>query len=98
MQTGHANSDLSGLSRLLAPGYPALPPSPLSQSMPVLRSSAALLALGLLVLMPQAHALSKRDQAAVDALNQRMQAAETRYRQGLVKIGNADPAGRTEVD
>ncbi|WP_342315228.1 transglycosylase SLT domain-containing protein [Lysobacter sp. FW306-1B-D06B] len=66
--------------------------------MPVLRSSAALLALGLLVLMPQAHALSKRDQAAVDALNQRMQAAETRYRQGLVKIGNADPAGRTEVD
>ena len=67
--------------------------------MPVFaRSSAALLALGLVVLMPDAHALSKRDQAAVDALNQRMSTAETRYREGLVKIGNADPAGRTEVD
>jgi membrane-bound lytic murein transglycosylase D len=62
------------------------------------RTSAALFALGLVVLMPDAHALSKRDQAAVDALNQRMQAAETRYREGLVKIANADPAGRTEVD
>jgi membrane-bound lytic murein transglycosylase D len=67
--------------------------------MPVFaRSSAALLAFGLLVLMPDAHALSKRDQAAVDALNQRMGTAETRYREGLVKIANADPAGRTEVD
>lgn len=63
------------------------------------RPSVALLALGLAVVFaPDAHALSKRDQAAVDALNQRMQAAETRYRQGLVAIGNADPAGRTEVD
>ncbi|WP_396617143.1 transglycosylase SLT domain-containing protein [Lysobacter soli] len=64
----------------------------------IARSSAALLALALLAAMPQAHALSKRDQAAVDALNTRMQAAEARYRAGLVKIGNADPAGRTEVD
>jgi membrane-bound lytic murein transglycosylase D len=67
--------------------------------MPVFaRCSTTLLALGLVVLMPDAHALSKRDQAAVDSLNQRMGAAETRYREGLVKIGNADPAGRTEVD
>ncbi|GAA5075852.1 transglycosylase SLT domain-containing protein [Lysobacter panacisoli] len=67
--------------------------------MPVFaRPSVALLALGLVVSVPNAHALSKRDQAAVDVLNQRMQAAETRYRQGLVQIGNADPAGRTEVD
>lgn len=67
--------------------------------MPVfVRPSVALLALGLAVSVPDAHALSKRDQAAVDTLNQRMQAAETRYRQGLVSIANADPAGRTEVD
>lgn len=67
--------------------------------MPVFaRSSAALLVLGLVVLVPDAHALSKRDHAAVDGLNQRMSAAETRYREGLVKIGNADPAGRSEVD
>ena len=67
--------------------------------MPVIaRTSAALLALALVSVMPQAQALSKRDQAAVDALNTRMQAAEARYRAGLVKIGNADPAGRTDVD
>jgi membrane-bound lytic murein transglycosylase D len=67
--------------------------------MPVLvRPSVALLALGFATLAPSAHALSKRDQAAVEALDQRMQAAETRYRQGIVKVGNADPAGRTEVD
>lgn len=61
------------------------------------RASVALLALGFVV-SPEALALSKRDQAAVDALNQRMQAAEARYRQGVVKIGNADPSGKGEVD
>lgn len=43
-----------------------------------------------------ASALSKRDQSAVDALNQRMATAENRYREALVKIGNADPDGITE--
>ena len=45
-----------------------------------------------------AAALGKRDQAAVDALTQRMQAAETRYREGLVQLGNADPDGQAEVN
>jgi membrane-bound lytic murein transglycosylase D len=44
------------------------------------------------------HAISRRDQAAVEALQARMQAAETRYREALVMIGNADPAGRGEAD
>src|SRR5688572_28256929 len=61
------------------------------------RASVALLALGF-AFSPEALALSKRDQAAVDALDQRMQAAEARYRQGVVKIGNADPGGKGEVD
>ena len=47
---------------------------------------------------PDATALSKRDQAAVDALGQRMQSAETRYQSALVKIRNADPSGRQDSD
>lgn len=43
-----------------------------------------------------AAAASRRDQAAIDALNQRMQAAETRYRQAMVLIGNGDPTGQGE--
>jgi membrane-bound lytic murein transglycosylase D len=45
-----------------------------------------------------AAALSRRDQANVDALDQRMQAAETRYRDGMVMIGNADPEGQKQSD
>ncbi len=41
-------------------------------------------------------ALSRRDQANIDTLNQNMAAAEARYRQALVKIGNNDPTGQTE--
>ena len=43
-----------------------------------------------------ANAQSRRAQAAIDALNERMLAAETRYREALVKIGNADPAAMDE--
>jgi membrane-bound lytic murein transglycosylase D len=43
-------------------------------------------------------ALSRRDQAGVDALNQRMQAAETKYREAVVMIGNADPEGQKQSD
>jgi len=43
-----------------------------------------------------AQAQSKRTQAAIEALNQRMGAAETRYREALVKIGNNDPSGVEE--
>ncbi len=63
----------------------------------IVRASVALLALGLVV-APDALALSKRDQAAVEALNQQMQAAEARYRDAMVKIANADPAGNADVD
>ncbi|QNP40370.1 transglycosylase SLT domain-containing protein [Lysobacter solisilvae (ex Woo and Kim 2020)] len=45
-----------------------------------------------------AAALSRRDQASVDALNQRMQAAEARYRDAMVMIGNADPEGQKQSD
>ncbi len=55
-------------------------------------------ALALCSLSPQAAALSKRDQAAVDALSQRMQSAEARYQSALVKIRNADPTGRQDSD
>jgi membrane-bound lytic murein transglycosylase D len=45
-----------------------------------------------------AAALSKRDQAGVDALTQRMTAAEKRYREALVRIGNNDPSGTGEAN
>ena len=45
-----------------------------------------------------AAALSRRDQTALDALNQRMQAAETKYRDAMVKISNADPDGQKQSD
>jgi len=54
-------------------------------------------AAALLFLLPlDAAALSKRDAAAVEALNQRMAAAEQRYREALVKIGNAEPGAIEE--
>ena len=43
-------------------------------------------------------AVSRRDQPAVDALNQRMQAAEGKYRDALVKLRNADPEGQRQSD
>jgi len=56
------------------------------------------LAAALAVYAPTALALSKRDQAAVDLLNGKMSAAETRYREAAVKIGNNDPTGTAESD
>lgn len=55
-------------------------------------------ALALCTVSPHAAAVSKKDQAAIDALTQRMQSAETRYRSALVKIRNADPTGRQDSD
>jgi membrane-bound lytic murein transglycosylase D len=50
-------------------------------------------------LMPfAAGAVSRRDQASLDALNQRMTTAEQKYRAAVVKIGNADPTGQSEAD
>lgn len=59
---------------------------------------APLAVLVLATLSFDAAALSRRDQSAVDALNQRMQAAETKYREAMVKLGNADPAGQAQSD
>ncbi len=52
----------------------------------------------LLLLPLDALAISRRDQAAVDSLNQRMQAAENKYREAMVKVGNADPEGQRQSD
>ncbi|MGO4550085.1 transglycosylase SLT domain-containing protein [Lysobacter sp. 2RAF19] len=54
--------------------------------------------LALAAVVSPAHAASKRDQAAAEALNARMAAAEQRYRAALVRIGNADPGGTAESD
>ena len=51
-----------------------------------------------LALAPEASALSRRDQGNIDVLNRNMAAAEARYRQALVKIGNSDPEGQKEGD
>ena len=45
-----------------------------------------------------AAAVSRRDQARIDAINGRMTVAEERYRAALVKIGNSDPDGQKESD
>src|SRR5689334_36491 len=45
-----------------------------------------------------AAAASKREVAATQALDQRMQAAEAKYRDAAVLIGNADPAGQKLSD
>lgn len=64
-------------------------------------ASFPLASLGLAVLAAfsfDVHALSRRDQTAVDALNQRMQDAEAKYRDAMVKIGNADPDAQKQSD
>ncbi|WMJ69970.1 transglycosylase SLT domain-containing protein [Stenotrophomonas sp. 24(2023)] len=69
---------------------------------PVLLSRTwPLLALASLVsISPEAHAqrVSARDKAKVDVLQQRMAAAEKRYTNALVLVGNADPKGSNEAD
>ena len=66
----------------------------------VSRLGALFLGLGLALaaIAPAATAASRRDQAATDALNARMAAAEQRYREATVKIGNNDPTGTAESD
>ena len=69
--------------------------------MPVLAVSFArwaslAVAVPLIFLSLDVAALSKRDTAAVEALNQRMAAAEQRYRGALVKIGNNEPGAVDE--
>jgi membrane-bound lytic murein transglycosylase D len=52
----------------------------------------------LVAVSTDASALSRRDQANVDTLNQNMASAEVAYRQALVKIGNSDPDGQKQGD
>ena len=52
----------------------------------------------LLTVSTDAAALSRRDQTNIDTLNQNMAAAEARYRQALVRIGNSDPDGQKQSD
>lgn len=55
---------------------------------------------GLVSLAPDAHAqrVSARDKVKVDALQQRMTAAEKRYSDALLLVANADPKGSNEAD
>ena len=64
--------------------------------MPALRGLLLAIAFVLAAVPSAAQAQSKRTLAAIEALNQRMAAAETRWRESLVKIGNNDPAGLDE--
>ena len=61
-------------------------------------ASSVFVVIAALAMPLDAHALSRRDQTAVDVLTARMQAAETDYRQAMVKIGNADPEGQRQGD
>jgi membrane-bound lytic murein transglycosylase D len=65
---------------------------------PLAVRALAPLVLLLLFTAAPAMALSARDQANIDTLNRNMAAAEARYRQALVKVGNSDPAGQKEGD
>jgi membrane-bound lytic murein transglycosylase D len=64
--------------------------------MPVLSGLLLAAALALGAAPSDVQAQSRRTQVAIDALNQRMAAAESRWREALVKIGNSDPAGVEE--
>ncbi len=62
------------------------------------RLAPILIAVACLLATSQASALSRRDQAATESIQQRMAAAEARYRDALVKIGNSDPGGQKQGD
>jgi membrane-bound lytic murein transglycosylase D len=69
-------------------------------NLPTFRTRSLLIACAAasaLVPLP-ASALSRRDQAAVDALTQRMQTAESRYARAAVAVRNADPVAQKEAD
>lgn len=59
-----------------------------------------ILVLALLLPAVSAHAqrVSAKDRAAIEALDQRMAAAEKRYRDALVLVSNGDPKGTAESD
>ena len=74
----------------------AAAPGPFARLALLPRVALGVFLLGVVALPPpEAHAQSRRERE-VQALTQRMEAAEARYRDALVKIGNADPAGVAE--
>ncbi|MGO1894056.1 MAG: transglycosylase SLT domain-containing protein, partial [Luteimonas sp.] len=60
-------------------------------------SAATILVLSLLVPF-DAQAQSRRDRQAAEILQQRMDVAETRYREALVRARNNEPGAVTESD
>ncbi|MEL1264071.1 transglycosylase SLT domain-containing protein [Pseudoxanthomonas putridarboris] len=58
----------------------------------------AVMALAMAASPALAQRVSARDKAAIDQLDERMAAAEKRYRDGLVLIANNDPKGPAESD
>lgn len=62
------------------------------------RPLALALAAALVIVSAPASAISKREQAAVDALNARMKAAEERFTRATVAAANAEPAAQREAD
>src|SRR5688572_2501085 len=62
------------------------------------RRLSTLAALLLAAISMDAAAASKRELAATQALDQRMQAAEAKYRDAAVLIANADPQGQKQSD
>lgn len=77
-----------------------MPATVLPASALFLRGWPALALAGLMLLPPDAHAqrVSARDKARVEALQQRMAAAEKRYADARVLLANADPRGSSESD
>ena len=67
-------------------------------SVPSVRRCSLLVAASLLIAIPTAHAqrVSARDKARVEAIEQRMAAAEKRYADALLLVANADPKGTAE--
>lgn len=83
-------------------GYPAAFPSP-RPTMPLpfrfTHAWPVAAAVALTCTAPAAQArVSARDQAAIAVLDQRLAAAEKRYNDALVLVGNSDPKGTQESD
>jgi membrane-bound lytic murein transglycosylase D len=62
------------------------------------RIAPSVLAFAMLAVTADAAAASRGGQPATNPIAARMAAAEARYGQALVAIGNADPQGRTQAD
>ncbi|HWU70807.1 MAG TPA: lytic transglycosylase, partial [Pseudoxanthomonas sp.] len=69
--------------------------SDLSRFLRLVPLSAALL---VLAAPASAQRVSAKDRVAIDALDQRMAAAEKRYRDALLLVANGDPKGTAEGD